>query len=188
MPQFSFGQPVGGICQLSYIVEDMQRAMEKFTRTLHAGPWFLMEGAQLAATYRGQPTQFRGSLAFGNAGHMMIELVHQSDDTPSVFTEVIEKRGYGLHHQAVAVRDFDAQIEAYKKLGYEMVFYCATNHRSAYLDTHGDFPFFVEVIEITEPVEAIFAAVHRASIDWNGQDPVRDIGQVTQTVQAKPHG
>jgi hypothetical protein len=179
MPSFKFGQPVGGICQLAYIVEDIHRAMDRFTKTLHVGPWFYMQSVQIKnASYRGKPMAFHGSLAAGNAGHVMIELIHQADDAPTIFTEVIKKKGYGLHHQAIAVRNFDAQLKAYEDLGYELAFYSETDlpNRNAYLDTKGEFPFFVEVIEATEPLEAIFTGVYQASVDWDGKNPVRDFG------------
>jgi hypothetical protein len=179
MPQFKFGQPDGAICQIAYIVEDIHLAMERFTKTLHVGPWFHMESVQIKhATYRGKPAEFTGSLAAGNAGHMMIELIHQANDAPSVFTEVITQRGYGLHHQGIAVRDYDAQMKAYEALGYEIAFYSETDlpNRNAYLDTHGELPFFIEVIEATEPLEAIFTGVYQSSVGWDGSRPIRDFG------------
>jgi hypothetical protein len=184
MHEFKFGQPDGAVCQIAYIVEDIQAAMEKFTKTLHVGPWFLMQSVQTKnAQYRGKPTQFNGSLAAGNAGHVMIELIHQADDTPSVFTETIKSRGYGLHHQGIAVRNYDAQMAAYKASGYEIAFYAETDlpNRNAYIDTHGEFPFFIEVIEATEPLEAIFTAIYGASVGWDKKNPIRDFGSFGHT-------
>lgn len=179
MPTFNFGQPIGGVCQIGYIVEDIHRAMDQFTQTLHVGPWFFMDSVRIKnATYRGQPMNFRGSLAAGNAGHVMIELIHQADDAATIFTEVIKTKGYGLHHQAIAVRDFDAQLQAYRDLGYEVAFYSETDlpSRSAFMDTKGALPFLVEVIDVTAPMEAIFTGVYQASVDWDGTNPVRDFG------------
>ena len=184
MSEFKFGQPDGAVCQIAYIVEDIHRAMERFTKTLHVGPWFLMPSVEIKnATYRGKPTGFTGSLAAGNTGHVMIELIQQANDAPSVFTEVIKTRGYGLHHQAIAVRDYDAQMVAYRTLGYELAFYSETDlpNRNAYMDTHGEFPFFIEVIEATEPLEAIFTGVYQASVNWDGKNPIRDFGSFHDT-------
>jgi hypothetical protein len=179
MPLLKFGQPVGAVCQQGYIVEDIHRAIERFTKTLHAGPWFYMEDVQIKqATYRGKPMSFRGSLAAANTGHMMIELIHQADDSLSIFTEVIQKRGYGLHHQAIAVKDFDAQVKDYQSLGHEMAFYCETDmpNRNAYFDTRGQFPFFIEVIEATDVLEGIFTGIYQASVEWDGKNPIRPFG------------
>jgi hypothetical protein len=177
----TFGQPVGTVCQTAYIVEDIHRAMEHFTRTLHAGPWFYLSSVQLKnPTYRGKPMSFRGSLAAANTGGLMIELIHQADDAPTMFTEVIRSKGYGLHHHAIAVKDFDAQVKAYTELGYELAFYGETDlpNRNAYIDMKGDVPFFLEIIEATEPLEALFGAVYRASIGWDGANPVRDFASL----------
>jgi len=178
MSLFNYGQPVNGMCQLGYIVEDVHAAMEKFTRNLNAGPWFLMEGVTIQHEYRRKPNDFHGNLACGNTGHMMIELIQQLDDTPSVFTEIIKTRGYGLHHLAIGVSDFEQQLELYKRLNYEVALYTKSgmNHRVAYMDSKGKFPHFLELIEMNVPMEAVFAGVYRASIGWDGKDPVRDFG------------
>jgi glyoxalase/bleomycin resistance protein/dioxygenase superfamily protein len=184
MPEFKFGQPDGAVCQIAYIVEDIHAAMERFTKTLHVGPWFLMQSVEIKnALYRGKPTAFNGSLAAGNAGHVMIELIHQADDAPSVFTEVIKTKGYGLHHQGIAVRNYDMQMAAYRASGYETAFYAETDlpNRNAYIDTHGEFPFFIEVIEANEPLEAIFTGIYQASVGWDGKNPIRDFGSFGDT-------
>jgi len=172
---FPFGQPVGGICQMSFVVEDIHRAIEKFTRRMRAGPWFLKEKFQSNYLYRGKPFEFHGSLANGNAGHMQIELIQQSDATPSPFTEVIHKRGYGLHHQALIVKDFQAQFDAFMALGYEVVLdFRQPGDGNVYLDTNGDFPFFIELNEATDRIVKAFTRAYQASVGWDGKDPLRD--------------
>jgi len=176
---FDFGQPDGAMCQLAFIVEDLHAAIKRYTREFNAGPWFVMEQVDIRnATYRGQPTSFRGSLASGNSGHLQIELIQQVDDTPSVFTETIKARGYGMHHIGVAVHDFDAWMKKYEAAGYEVALYCETDipNRNAYLDTRGELPYFVEVIEMNAGTERIFTSVYRPSIGWNGEDPIRSFG------------
>jgi len=39
------------------------------------------------------------------AGHVMIELIEQHNDVPSVYRNIAEKRGYGFHHWGVATAD-----------------------------------------------------------------------------------
>lgn len=180
MTLFNFGQPVNGYCQLGFIVEDIHAAMASFTRHVNAGPWFFMEGMQIKnVKYRGQTTQIDASLANGNAGHLQIELIQQNNDAPSVFTEIITTRGYGLHHQGIAVRDFDAQLEKFEAMGYEVVAYGENDIpvRAAYLDTKGNFPTFLEIMETNETVETLFAAMYHASVGWDGSQPVRRISR-----------
>jgi Glyoxalase/Bleomycin resistance protein/Dioxygenase superfamily len=180
MTRFNFGQPVNGYCQLAFVVEDIRTAMDSFTRTVGAGPWFLMEDIQIKnVEYRGRITQIDASLANGNAGHLQIELIQQNGTTPSVFTEVIATRGYGVHHQGIAVRDFDAELRRFQNMGYEVVVYAKNDIpvRAAYLDTHGQLPTFLEIMEVNETVEALFSAMYHASVGWDGSDPVRRISR-----------
>ena len=54
----AFGQPVGGICQFAYAVEDIEQSAEHFTRELGVGPWFVRGPFQPPeGRYRGEPTQ-----------------------------------------------------------------------------------------------------------------------------------
>jgi hypothetical protein len=46
--------------------------------------------------YRGEPSEADVSLAMSFAGHMMVELIQERSKAPSVYREVIEKRGSGL--------------------------------------------------------------------------------------------
>jgi len=177
---FNFGQPINGYCQLAFIVEDIHAAMDSFTRHLNAGPWFFMERVQITnVKYRGRASQISASLANGNAGHLQIELIQQNDNLPSVFTEVITTRGYGIHHQGIAVRDFDAQLKKFQQMGYEVALYVENDIpvRAAYLDTKGKFPTFLEIMEVNETVEAMFTAMYHASVGWDGRNPVRRISK-----------
>lgn len=184
MPHFSFGLPVGAICQFAFYVNDIPAAMRDYSKQLEVGPWFYMERVAIKNSYRGKPSVFNGSVAVGYAGPMQIELVHQSDTSPSVFMEAEEARRSGLHHQAVAVRDFDARIKAYTDSGFETAMYLENEFRNriAYIDTKGLLPFFIEVVEVNEIVERVYTALHRTSIDWDGKDPVRRFDSIGDLV------
>jgi len=180
MTFFNFGQPMNGHCQLGFLVEDIREAMDSFTKHINAGPWFLMERIQIRnVNYRGRVTQINASLAYGNSGHVQVELIQQHDDVPSVFTEVIRTRGYGLHHQGIAVRDFDAELNRLKDMGHEVAAYAVNDipSRAAFLDTKGKFPTMIEVMETNETVEAMFTAIYHASVGWDGRDSVRPISR-----------
>jgi hypothetical protein len=184
MPQFSFGLPVGAVCQFAFYVNDIPAAMREYSKQLGVGPWFYMERVAIKNSYRGKPSVFNGGVAIGYAGPMQIELIHQSDTSPSVFMEIEEGRRNGLHHQAVAVRDFDARIKAYADSGFEMAMYLENEFRNriAYIDTKGQLPFFIEVVEVNDIVERVYTALHGASIDWDGKDPVRRFDSIGDLV------
>jgi hypothetical protein len=170
-----FGQPLGGICQFAYAVEDIERSAEHFTRELGVGPWFVRGPFQPPeGRYRGDPTEATFTLARGFSGHMMVELVKQHDDSPSVYNEHGGRRS-GFHHWAVFPADFDAALAGYLERGYVEAFAdrLPSGSRIVYMDTKGDLPGMIELVEHTKAQEAVYSAIWRASLDWDGSDPLR---------------
>ncbi|HEY4773246.1 MAG TPA: VOC family protein [Xanthobacteraceae bacterium] len=176
MAFLNFGQPVDGLVQIAFVVEDIHASMSDLTRRLRIGPWFLREHAIFEKQlYRGQPSRVELSLAMGYAGHMMFELIQQHNDVPSVYREVIERRGYGLHHFGVAATRFDESVELYRSHGCDLVFFAEVlaGVRVAYMDCAGLLPAMVEIIEMTPSVETMFTSFQQASVGWDGSNPVR---------------
>jgi hypothetical protein len=169
----SFGQPLDAIVQYAYHVEDIERSIADFVDRLGIGPWFVRGPFQPpAGRYRGEPTSPVFSLARAFAGHAMIELVAQHDDTPSVYNET---PGFGFHHWAVFTRDFDAELERYAAYGYAHAYedLLPSGSRIVYIDATRDLPGMIEVIEYTEAQEQVYDRIYRASLDWDGTEPVR---------------
>jgi hypothetical protein len=164
MTMLSFGQPVGGIVQIAYTVKDIERGMRDYTERLNVGPWFVT-GPFVPARgfYRGQPTDMSLTLAVAYSGHMMVELIEQHDDKPSVYQETIKTKGYGFHHWGMCSRSFDARFSDVSPRGVRIV----------YVDTTRDLPGMLEIIETTDALEAIYHSYFAAAQGWNGEDPVR---------------
>jgi hypothetical protein len=172
-----FGQPFGGIMQTAFVVEDIHASIDHFIRDCAAGPFFLLEhflGPD--QVYRGAPSKADVAIAMGFAGHMQIELIQPLDDHPSVYRETIQKRGYGFHHFGIACRDVDAQMPAYLDRGYQLAFRAAvpTGGAVAYLEQPGNpAPGFLELIPATPGMDEHFTGFWKASLGWDGRDPVR---------------
>lgn len=176
MPVLNFGQPPDGIIQTAFIVEDIRTAMELFSRALRVGPWFLRErGVFPVQTYRGRPTGVELAIAMGYSGAMQYELIQQLDDSPSVYRDVVARRGYGLHHFGVGAPDFEARCAEYSAAGFERVYDAevAAGGRVAYFDTLDVLPAMIEVIAMSAATEAMFTRFQQASVGWDGSDPVR---------------
>ncbi len=176
MPLVSFGQPDDGIVQMAYVVEDIHAAMKEWTGCMKVGPWFLLDRlAGVEAQYRGGPSQAEVTLAMSFSGHMNVELIQQVNDAPSVYRETIDKRGYGFHHFGVATWNFDQEVERYRAGGAELAFLLRvpSGGRVAYMDTTATLPGMVELIELGPGFEPTFNRFYRASIGWDGSDPVR---------------
>jgi len=176
MGQVGFGQPDDGIIQMAYVVADLEESMRQWSTRLRVGPWFVLEHfTGIDPLYRGEPSRADIALAMSFAGHMNIELIQPNNDAPSVYREVIERRGYGFHHWGVATWNFDAAVAHYERAGYPLAFRLAvpSGGRVGYMDTTAVLPGFTELIELGGAFEEVFGRFYRASIGWDGKDPVR---------------
>lgn len=174
--EFLFGQPEGGILQIAYVVADLAEAMEQFATRFGVGPFFV-RGPFIppAGRYRGEPTDIELSLARAWSGHVMVELICQHDEKPSVYLETVRARGYGFHHWATGTRDFDAVAARYRRFGYEESFSDCTpsGRRVAYFDAP-DLAGMIEVIEMTEEQERFYDAMRQVCAAWDGTRLARD--------------
>jgi hypothetical protein len=176
MGQVGFGQPDDGVIQMSYVVPDLRAAITQWSTTLRVGPWFVLEHfTGDNPVYRGQPSKAQITLAMGFAGHMNIELIQMKNDAPSVYREMVERRGYGFHHWGVATWNFDAEVAKYEAAGYALGFLAAvpSGGRVAYMDTTQVLPGFTELIELGGAFEEVFGRFYRESLAWDGKDPIR---------------
>ena len=124
----------GAIVQHAYTVADIESAALEQTRTSGIGPWFLRGPfTPPQARYRGAPSTATFTLARAFLGPVMVELIQQHGDEPSVFRE----RPLGLHHWATMPADFDAELARLHALGFESAFedVLPTGARITYVDT-----------------------------------------------------
>jgi 4-hydroxyphenylpyruvate dioxygenase-like putative hemolysin len=63
-------------------------------------------GPEANATYRGQPTEAQAKLAFFDMGQVQIELIEPLGGD-SVWQEVLDEKGEGVHHIAFQVKGTD---------------------------------------------------------------------------------
>lgn len=173
----NYGQPVNGIMQFAYFVEDLEDSIQRYVRTWGIGPWFIIGPfSPPEHRYHGQKTGLTLSLALAFSGSIMVELIQQHDDGPSVYRDSLGAGKFGFHHIAITTDRIDAEIERYQANGYEMVFTdILQGARVAYFDTSIDMPGMTELIELTPTTEARQTRVQRASLDWDGTDPIRKI-------------
>ena len=174
--RYTFGQPMDGVVQTAYVVEDLEAAIDHWITDLGVGPWFRIERqAGLNPRYRGAPATSEVTLAMAFAGHMIIELIQPLNDAPSIYAETIAVRGYGFHHIARSTTDFAAtEAEALGK-GFEEAYRAGvpTGGEVVFFDSQGRLPGFVEVFEASPAVDDTFTGFYLASVGWDGTDPIR---------------
>jgi hypothetical protein len=176
MNSFDIDPAAGRLIQTAFITKDIHASMREMTRTMGIGPWFLRErGVFPRQVYRGQPSTTALAIAMGYAGDMQFEIIQQLDESPSVYREVAERSGYGLHHFGMAADDYPASVAHYERAGYTLAYEAEVAHgaRVGYFDTNGALPAMIEVIEFRPATRAMFDTFRDAARDWDGRDPVR---------------
>ena len=176
MEQPSFGSPLGAVMQTAVVVDDIERAMEQWTRSYAVGPFFYLPHFPLfEATYRGNPTDLDIDVALAFSGSMCFELIQQNNDASSPFRNVATPHGLPLHHVAVASRLFEEDLEAYQSRGNALVASAkvGVGGRVAFLEA-GPGPL-LEIMELTPASEAFLSMIHAAAKSWDGRDPVRKL-------------
>jgi Glyoxalase/Bleomycin resistance protein/Dioxygenase superfamily len=186
----SLVQPIGAIFQVTYVEPDMEAAIDRFVRTLGIGPWFIAQRQRSPfLRYRGRPTpELDVTLAWAYSGALQYEIVVQNDDGLSVFREVVEERGYGLHHYGRFANDLDAELAHFADLGFETAFEAQAGEplgfaRVCYIDTRPALGAMLELAEYRDFVGQVYAKVQAASVGWDGKDPIRHVkfGAAPQT-------
>jgi hypothetical protein len=179
MEKLSFGPALGTVFQVSFVVDDIERAMQHWTQTLGVGPFFyLAHFPLLDGRYRGKPISPDVDVALTFSGGMCIELIHQNDRSPSPFLDFPTNGGAALHHAALSTRRFDADLEQHLESGKTLLASAAVGlgGRMAYLETAEQRSPLLELIEFTPPVEDLFGMMHATTQSWDGRDPVRRVG------------
>jgi hypothetical protein len=172
-----WGQPLGTVAQIAYVVADLRAAIDHFVRDGGAGPFFVLDHFwQPGQLYRGGESRADTTLAMGFAGNSWIELIQPLDDHPSVYRETIDARGYGYHHSGIAFADVDAALPGFVARGWREVFRAAvpTGGEVVYLETDDPAsPGFIELLPATPAMDAVFTRFWKAARDWDGSMPIR---------------
>jgi hypothetical protein len=176
-PPLAFGRQAGTVIQYAYTVPDVNAAIAVYVDRFGAGPWFRRGPfSPPDARYRGEPCAMTITLARTFAGDSMIELIQQHDDSPSVFTEKIRQQGYGFHHWAIGSKDIDRDVARFTGHGYPVAFEdrVPSGARIVYVDATAELPGMIEIIEMNEIQERMYAEFRRAAATWDGTDPIRE--------------
>ena len=171
----------GAVRQAGYVVEDIEQAMARWV-ALGVGPWFYKE--QVVSTefrYHGQPSRLpQLSIALANSGELQIELIQQRDDAPTLYRDSLLRQGECAQHIAYWTMDrFDEFCRHLLEQGYvegHAGRMGANRGRFAYF-VHPDLPSaMIEISESTGGKGEYFDEIKRASVGWDGSDPIRRVG------------
>lgn len=157
--------------QQAYFVNSIDNAAQDWARSLGAGPFFAVRHHKTEEfSYRGKDVEADVSYAFGYLGDMMIQLIEQHDEQPSIYRDMYKRGEEGFHHIAYLVSDFAAERQRWLDMGYELATELyADEVNAAYFDTRSLNGGFTEIHGDPPHIQGIFAVWKRAHQAWDGQ-------------------
>ncbi|HEY7627543.1 MAG TPA: VOC family protein [Ilumatobacteraceae bacterium] len=172
--------PGGGLLgppvQIAYAVSDAVAAARAWATEFGAGPFFVRRHIQLVdVVHRGCAATFDHTSAYGQWGSMMVELVEDHSEGPSVISDVFPRGASGLHHLAYFVDDLDRCVRAMLDKGHELAMSARTpgGVEFHFVDTVATYGHMLELYPPSARLLDFYAMVASAAVDWDGADPIR---------------
>lgn len=170
----------GDIMQLGYVVEDMDAAIDHWTRVLGVGPFFVSSRVPYAEVqYRGAPCDAETAVALSSHKGMQIEIIQQVAGGPSVFSDFIARTGGGLHHVCALSDDLEADLAAWKARGVDVLQggHTTAGVPFAYLDTDpADQGRVLELVQPSDGLRRFFKKIDATAESWDGREPRIELG------------
>ncbi len=166
----------GPVMQLGFVVRDLDAAMNHWVDKVGIGPFFVLEHVQFAeAYYRGARADVDMSVALAQWGEVQVELIHQFNDAPSIYSSFPARAQGGLQHVGVMTNSVTDDLERLRGAGIEPVQWGSTANgiRFAYVATDHHPGGMIELIEHGPAIDGFFRMVREAAQDWDGTRAVR---------------
>jgi hypothetical protein len=168
------GPPV----QIAYVVDDVWKAADSFAKRFGAGPFFVMEHITVTDVfYRGEPSVFDHSSAYGQWGKVMVELFVQHNDDPTAVRQMYRQGETGLHHLAYFAEDFEGTARRLTELGFPQAQIAKTGRGNpfAFHDATAELGHMIELYEPLPGIVDFYAMVASAAESWDGSEPARPV-------------
>ena len=139
------------VTQIGFVVNDIEKTSQAFADFLgvEKPQWSLTDTIDKThGEFHGQPCPARAKLAFFHVGETLdIELI-EPDETPSVWRNVLNEKGEGVHHIAFVVNGMKEKILALEGNGMKLLQRGEyTGGRYAYIDCVDQLKTIVELLE-----------------------------------------
>ena len=139
------------VTQIGFVVNDIEKTSQAFADFLgvEKPQWSLTDTIDKThGEFNGQPCPARAKLAFFHVGETLdIELI-EPDETPSVWRNVLNEKGEGVHHIAFVVNGMKEKILALEGNGMKLLQRGEyTGGRYAYIDCVDQLKTIVALLE-----------------------------------------
>ena len=139
------------VTQIGFVVNDIEKTSQAFADLLgvEKPQWSLTDTIDKThGEFNGQPCPARAKLAFFHVGETLdIELI-EPDETPSVWRNVLNEKGEGVHHIAFVINGMKEKILALEGNGMKLLQRGEyTGGRYAYIDCVDQLKTIVELLE-----------------------------------------
>jgi methylmalonyl-CoA/ethylmalonyl-CoA epimerase len=118
--QFADRLGLGPIDQVSYVVENIDRALPGYEALF--GPFEVSQNELPDCTIRGKSADCTLKMAIGHSGSMEIELIEVVAGE-TTHTEHLREHGEGLHHVRFRVDDIDTKLPELEAEGFKTLLY-----------------------------------------------------------------
>ena len=102
-------------------------------------------------------------------------MIHQEDQTPSIYTEFLASGRDGFHQFAWWAEDFDSALQDAQSAGWPVVWSGGQDEgtRFAYFEPGAGPATVFELMELTDATSGMAKLVRDAAKGWDGSDPIR---------------
>jgi hypothetical protein len=164
------------IQHISYVVDDLERAVVEWGRIFGAGPFFLLDHIEFdEIQHDGAAASFDHSAAFGQWGPIAVELQQIHSIEPPSLDEQIRRRGPAVNHVSYVADDAEAESRRLESLGLHQFLYAKTGPIEVRFHELPGMAHAVEIHQRNDFLEGFMAMTATAAEGWDGSEPLRAI-------------
>jgi len=167
----------GPIRQMGYVVQDIEAAVQHWTRALRVGPFYYAESAPIHEfSYRGAASDVQASIALSYSGNMQIALIQQRNEARSSFLDFLNAGRTGLHHVGFFSSNFDRDLHRGREAGLDVVQTSIIGNpdgKFAILSSDDPVRTKAALIATNDWNVDLFRMVEKEARRWDGSGPLR---------------
>ncbi len=143
----------GPMEQIGIVVDNFEDPINHWTKNLKVGPFFILE-------------------------HLELNDVYYKDGGARVNPTF---NSYSVHHFCTFTPNINDDLEILESQGYKNIQGGKTQDGGsfAYLDHENNYGAILEIAQLSEGGYAMFEMIKKASKDWDGENAIMDIGEIS---------